>query len=105
MATIPRVFEEHMIERVTASDHMLGKCTHAGAKGKETTTHIFGDSFCVEKNKYVTICRIINRDVKIYLETFTDKETRDVFYYMDEPLRDHKGHGSAKYALRNKNKK
>ena len=40
--------------------------------------------------------RTVDRDGNWYRETFLDPETGEVLHHCEEPLTEHRGHGSAK---------
>lgn len=44
--------------------------------------------------------RVIDRDNDRYVEKVTDFETGEVIHYKEEPLSEHRGHGSAKVKKR-----
>ena len=48
------------------------------------------------KNKFVDLLRVINRDSNLYFEQVTDYESGEIIHKCEEPLSQHQGHGSAK---------
>jgi hypothetical protein len=57
---------------------------------------LIGDDKWKDKGRWVKKTRIIDRDRKRYRETVVDPETGEVIHHCDEPLPEHKGHGSDK---------
>jgi DNA-directed RNA polymerase subunit RPC12/RpoP len=57
---------------------------------------IKGDIYSVAKGKMLRIHRIIDRRRNFYYEKVHDPDTREVLREVEEPLTEHRGHGSAK---------
>lgn len=55
-----------------------------------------GDDLQRENGKWMKKERIIDRENDHYREVVTDPETGKVIQHCDEPLSQHRGHGSAK---------
>lgn len=63
---------------------------------KPSSESIKGDVYSVARGKMVRIHRIIDRRRDLYYEKIHDPDTREVMHEVEEPLSEHRGHGSAK---------
>jgi hypothetical protein len=55
-----------------------------------------GEDFHRKTRKWNTIYRLIDGCNNLYRETFWDKETGQIIRHCEEPLSEHRGHGSDK---------
>ncbi len=55
-----------------------------------------GDDFNRKLGKFVKLERVIDRARNWYMERVTDPDTGQVLHECEEPLTDHRGHGSAR---------
>ena len=55
-----------------------------------------GDDFNRKLGKFVKLERVIDREKNWYKKRVTDPDTGEVLYECEEPLTDHRGHGSAR---------
>ncbi|MBN9492557.1 PepSY domain-containing protein [bacterium] len=55
-----------------------------------------GDDWSHRLRRFVQRIRILDRDNNRYVEKVVDPETGEVLRDVEEPLSDHRGHGSAK---------
>ena len=67
-----------------------------GGKGKPFIDTTKGDDIHRKTGKWMKLERIINRENDLYTEVVTDPTTGKIVYKCEEPLSQHKGHGSAK---------
>ena len=67
-----------------------------GKKKKAKSEFITGDSYSVDRKKYVKIERLIDRENDKYEKIITDPDTDEILYSCKELLSKHQGHGSAK---------
>jgi hypothetical protein len=75
------------------------KARHAGEK-RPFMDQTVGDDLHRKSGRWMKLCRLIDR-VKVpnwYDERVTDAATGEVVHECNEPLKDHRGHGSAKAA-------
>jgi hypothetical protein len=84
--------------RVPGGGHMLlaAKVMKKPGQKKSPVESIKGDVYSVAKGKMVRIHRMIDRRRNLYYEKVHDPDTRDVLHEDEEPLSEHRGHGSAK---------
>jgi hypothetical protein len=71
--------------------------TKRQGKGKPLTEGKTGDDLHRISGKWMRLERIIDRARDWYKKLVTDPETGKVGHYCEEPLSQHRGHGSAKY--------
>jgi hypothetical protein len=55
-----------------------------------------GDELSVARGRWVRVHRIIDRRRDLYYEKIHDPETRKILHEVEEPLTQHRGHGSAR---------
>lgn len=73
-----------------------------GVKGKRNDSKkpyvesVSGDDFHRKTGKWMKLSRLIDRENDHYREEVKDPCTGEVIHHCEEPLSDHKGHGSAK---------
>lgn len=94
-----RVFEENIKETIVVGDHMRMKGKHGG-KGKPFFDAQVGASFYFKTQTWHHLERIIDRDNDLYIEIIKNPKTGEIISRVEEPLSQHKGHGSAKYKIR-----
>lgn len=82
-------------ETIEIGDKIRMKGKHSG-KSKFFIDQTSGTHLQHKTGKLVKIERTIDRDNDLYYEQVTDPKTGKVFHECEEPLSEHKGHGSAK---------
>jgi hypothetical protein len=55
-----------------------------------------GDELSVGTGRWVRVHRIIDRRRNLYYEKVHDPDTREILHEVEEPLTEHRGHGSAR---------
>ena len=92
---IGRVISVHMCASVTLRDGVTVAGFRAG--GKKAFVEDKGiPSYSHSLGKLVFHERVIDRENDQYFERVTDYETGEVIHVHEEPLSEHRGHGSAK---------
>lgn len=81
---------------------LVGKDLKRPGKQKIRREVISGDDLHRKSGKWYDKDRVIDKDADEYMEKVTDPETGRVIHYSNEPLSQHKGHGSAKTSKRPK---
>ncbi|MBL8124194.1 MAG: zinc ribbon domain-containing protein [Blastocatellia bacterium] len=86
---------------VTISDtiaiyEMLGIKGKRPGQKRPFTEQKVGDDLHRKTGLWMKLKRIIDRDNDAYQETVSDPRTGQVVHHTDEPLSQHRGHGSAK---------
>ena len=66
----------------------------AGGKGKPFQEEKVGDDYWRKGGRWMTFRRLIDRRRNRYVERIEDPETGEVIKDVDEPLSEHRGHGS-----------
>jgi hypothetical protein len=74
----------------------LGFKARSQGKGKPYIEGKAGDDLHRNTGKWMQLQRIIDRAKNWYKEVVTDPETGKVVHRCEEPLSEHRGHGSAK---------
>jgi len=92
-----RLIEVMMVETVKIRSDLSLKQKRPGVK-KPLSEQKHGDSFSVRFKRWMRRSRVIDRQGDRYTEAVVDPETGDVIHHCDEPLSEHRGHGSAKTA-------
>ena len=90
-----RVISAHITESVTVRDGVAVKGFRAGEK-KAFVEDKGMPSYSRSLGKLVFHERVIDRENNGYFERVTDYETGEVIHIHEEPLSEHRGHGSAK---------
>ncbi len=93
--SIARRFEVTVSETATFHEQIGIKARH-GTSGKPFLESKFGDSLHRKTNEWVSREMTVDRENDRYKELVTHPETGEVIHYCEEPLSDHRGHGSAK---------
>jgi hypothetical protein len=75
---------------------MLTKAKHRDGGRKVVREVTEGDSFFCKTARWSVMRRLVDWGNDWYSEIFRDKETGKILKECSEPLRDHRGHGSAK---------
>ena len=101
----------HNLSRlVTLSDgiefheNIKGRSNKMPGKKKPYSEFQGGEEWSVDKKCYVDKVRRIDRANDVYYEKVVDKKTGEVIHECSEPLSQHFGHGSAKFADTKKGK-
>lgn len=90
-----RIFSEHITEPLVLRDHMRMKGKHL-VKSRPFFEAEVGASFYSKTQEWNHLERIIDRDNNLYIEIIKNPATGEIIKRVEEPLSDHKGHGSAK---------
>jgi hypothetical protein len=90
-----RLFEEEITENLRFYKKLGMKGRH-GPSGKWFFEAVAGDDRSKKTGKMMKLQRMIDRDRDYYYERVTDPETGETIHFCEEPLSEHKGHGSAK---------
>lgn len=90
-----RHFEVTISETAIVHEHVGIKARH-GASGKPFLESKFGDSFYRKTKEWVSREMTVDRENDRYKELITHPETGEVIHHCEEPLSEHRGHGSAK---------
>ena len=72
------------------------KFKHKNPEGKTLAEGLSGDDLHRKSGKWMKKERLIDRAKDHYKEVVTDPDTGSVVHQCDEPLSQHRGHGSAK---------
>jgi hypothetical protein len=93
--SVKRTIHVSIEETVVARDGLEVKARRAGEKkpyveGRGIPSH------SRKLDKVVHHQRLIDRDKNLYRETVTDYESGAIIHHCEEPLSQHRGHGSAK---------
>lgn len=75
----------------------LGVKTRHGESGKPFHETLTGEDLQVSSGRWMRKERIVDRENDRYFERVEDPETGTVIHQCDEPLSEHRGHGSAKH--------
>ena len=94
-AEVARVFDEHIEESLVLHDHMRMKGKHEG-KGRPFFDAQVGASFYFKDQEWHHLERIIDHDQDLYIEIITNPKTGEVIRKVEEPLSQHRGHGSSR---------
>ena len=96
-----RLYSAHIAASIVLRGGLGLKARRRGQK-KPFHESYRGPDFSHSRQKHVDKKRIIDRENDIYLEHVQDYETGEIIHHKDEPLSQHKGHGSAKVGASNK---
>ena len=96
--TIKLTVCEHLSVHETAKGKV--KDNNFPSKKKVRAEFVTGEDLRKDDNKWVKKDRYWNKDKDLYKEVIIDPDTDEVVHRCEEPLSEHRGHGSAK----NKNK-
>lgn len=94
-----RLFKVYVAESITAHGGLRIKARH-GLTGKPFVEARVEDEVYRKEGKLVHRSMRVDRENDKYTETIVDKETNKVIHHCDEPLSQHKGHGTANFFLR-----
>lgn len=86
---------------VTVTDEIrfhekLGMKARHSEPGKPYFESVSGSDIHRQSGNWMKLERIIDRENDHYREVVTDPKTGKVIHYCEEPLSEHRGHGSAK---------
>lgn len=86
------------VERISLHECLEGrfKDSNLSSRKNPRVTFQVGDSYWRDGEKWVKKNRLVDRDRDLYQEVVTDPETGTVIHQCEEPLSEHRGHGSAK---------
>jgi hypothetical protein len=90
-----RIHNVSIMETLAVRDGFGLKAKRPGQK-KPYVEDLSMPDYSRSRGKHVHRQRVINRDNDHYFEKITDYETGEVIHYCEEPLSQHKNHGSAK---------
>jgi hypothetical protein len=82
-------------ERLVIHGKLGMKARHKNSK-KPFVESVSGDDLHRKTGKWMKLSRLIDREHNLYREEVKDPSTGGVLHYCEEPLSEHKGHGSAK---------
>jgi len=89
-----RHFEANMSGTLTFHSKLAGKGRHSGEK-RPFIEQTVGDDLHRKTGRWMQLHRLIDRTKRWYHERVTDPATGTVVHECDEPLTEHRGHGSA----------
>jgi len=94
--SIKRLHTINIVEKILAVDGygFIGK---RPGKKKPFVEEISMPEYSYSKKKIVHKYRLIDRDNDKYAEKVTDYQSGKIVHQCEEPLKDHFGHGSAKF--------
>jgi phage FluMu protein Com len=84
------------IHETTTIREKIGMKGKRGGTGKPFIETVSGDDLLKTTGKWNKLERVIDRENNLYSEKIIDPETGKIIYQCEEPLSEHKGHGSAK---------
>lgn len=90
-----RVVDIHITDSGTAHDELRLKARHS-SKEKPFLEAKTGEEFYRKGGKWVNRSYRVDRENDKYTEIILDKETNKIIHHCEEPLSQHKWHGSAK---------
>lgn len=90
-----RHFKVSMSETVTVRSKLTAKGRRTGER-QPFIEQTVGDDLHRKTGRWMKLHRVIDRLKNWYNERVTDPATGDVVHECDEPLTEHRGHGSAK---------
>lgn len=93
--SILRAIQVSISERVVIREKLGLKARHKDAK-KPYIESVSGDDLHRKTGKWMKLSRLIDRENNHYREEIKDPSTGEIIHHCEEPLSDHKGHGSAK---------
>jgi DNA-directed RNA polymerase subunit RPC12/RpoP len=93
--SIKRAIQVSISESVTIRE-MLGMKGKRQGEKKPFIESVSGDDLHRKTGKWMKLTRMIDRENNQYKEEVKDPATGDTVHRCEEPLSDHKGHGSAK---------
>lgn len=92
---ISREFYRNIEDNIVIQDQLNIKGRHSASK-KSFFEERIGADFYIKEIEWHHVVRVIDRDNDKYIETITNPKTGAVIKNTEEPLSEHKGHGSAK---------
>ena len=84
------------IQEISTLRDKYGMKAKRGGKGKPFIETVTGDDLHRKTGKWNHIERIVDRENNLYSETITDPDTGAIIHQCQEPLSEHKNHGSVK---------
>lgn len=90
------LYKLSLSDKVEFHENIQGKVKEKGIK-KPRREFFYGDDLYKTQNKWVDKKRVIDRENDMYVEEVIEKETDEVIHKCEESLKDHFGHGSAKF--------
>lgn len=82
-------------ESITIRSEIALKHKRPGVK-KPLSEQKHGDSLSTKLGRWMRRSRVVDRENDRYTETVVDPKTGEMVHHCDEPLSEHRGHGSAK---------
>ena len=92
----PRHFEIGISVTVEAHAKLGIKARRGGKSGRPFLESVSGDDLYRKTGRWMSLERVVDRENNKYKEVVSDPETGEVVHHCEEPLSQHKGHGSAK---------
>jgi hypothetical protein len=89
-----RRFAVQMEEAAVKIRSSLRVKAKAGGKGEPFQEEKIGDDYWWKAGRWTTVQRLIDRRRNRYVERIADPETGEIIKDVDEPLTEHRGHGS-----------
>jgi hypothetical protein len=92
-----RLFKIGVHASITMRSKVAGVAYPPGKRGDHWFVRfVSGSDWWRKMGKWTHFNRIIDRRGNRYRETITDEETGETIHHCEEPLSEHRGHGSAK---------
>lgn len=93
-----RTFAKHLSGSIQIHSSLTAKGKHAGATGRRKwfVETFSGADWSHRLQRFVRKQRTLDRDNDRYAEKVVDSESGEVLRDVEEPLREHRGHGSAR---------
>lgn len=88
-------YEVQLEDKLEMHASLSYKAKHRG-RGKPYLQRKTGEDFCRDQQKWVERQLVADRETDRYKEIVIDPETGKVIHHCEEPLSQHRGHGSAK---------
>lgn len=98
-----RSFHVTIRDTITMKSKLGMKGSHPGG-GKPFIEQVTGDDLQRKTGEWMKLSRVIDRENDHYHEIVTAPETGEVVHECNEPLSEHKGHGTAKYKKKKQKK-
>lgn len=92
------ILNAEVIDKLRIYESLSYRRKDPGRTGRAKTMSegITGHEYSYSHGKIISKQRLIDREADKYVETVTDIETGEIIHKCDEPLSEHRGHGTAK---------